>query len=81
MLYKFIDEHTIKKYDGKHIHYNGMIHTNPPVEVLKAVGYKELEKNEPPEYDPETQYLEATYKSGKTITVTYKIHDIEVEDE
>lgn len=78
MLYKFIDNRTIKHFSGMYVDIDGIIYTNPTEETLRLAGYKELEDSKPPEYNPETQYLDITYKSGSKIKVIYTVKDIEL---
>ena len=82
-LYKFIDEHTIKRYVGEYIHYNGKIYTNPSEEILKAAGYKELEEiSELPYYNPSNQVIERRYNGeGSKIKTIFIIKERTDEDE
>lgn len=55
--------------------------TSPTDEMLKYIlGYKDVTDTEPPEYDPETQYLETIYTETDTgITVSYEVKEMEVQ--
>lgn len=55
--------------------------TSPTDEMLKYIrGYKDVTETEPPEYDPETQYLETIYTETETgITVSYEVKEMETE--
>ena len=77
MLYKYINEHCIEKFSGDFVVVDNVIYTNPQEEHLKMAGYKELKSAEIPEYDPETQYAEMTYKDGKNfITEMCEVKDL-----
>ena len=58
-----------------------IIVTSPTDEMLKFIrGYKDVTEAEPPEYDPETQYLDMTYSETDTgITVSYEVKEMEVQ--
>ena len=55
--------------------------TSPTDEMLKYIrGYKDVTETEPPEYDPETQYLETIYTETDTaISVSYEVKEMEVQ--
>ena len=55
--------------------------TSPTEEMQKYIrGYKDVTDTEPPEYDPETQYLETIYTETDTgITVSYEVKEMEVQ--
>lgn len=55
--------------------------TSPTDEMLKYIrGYKDVTEAEPPEYDPETQYLETSYTETDTaISVSYEVKEMEVQ--
>ena len=80
-MYKFINENKIEKFKGGFIVYDGKIYTNPTEETLRLAGYKELVESEKPEYNPETQYLEVSYRDGTDITIIYTVRDINVVQE
>lgn len=58
-----------------------IIVTSPTDEMLKYIrGYKDVTETEPPEYDPETQYLDMTYSETDTaISVSYEVKEMEVQ--
>ena len=58
-----------------------IIVTSPTDEMLKFIrGYKDVTETEPPEYDPETQYLKTIYIETDTgITVSYEVKEMEVQ--
>ena len=77
-MYKFINEHTIKPFEGNYIkdEAKDIMYVHPNNEVLKQFGFMELERPEPPEIG-ENQYLTETYRveNGK-IYVSYTVADI-----
>jgi hypothetical protein len=50
---------------------NGFI-TNPNAELLRSLGYKEVQYTEKPEYDKENEKLSEVYTDGEQITVSYE---------
>lgn len=54
--------------------------TSPTDEMLKFIrGYKDVTEAEPPEYDPETQYLDVVYTETDTgINVSYEVKEMDV---
>lgn len=76
MLYKFIDENTIKKYNGGFVVLNNRIYTNPKADVIASAGYKALAEVELPEYNEESQYIVTTYQDGEVITPVYTIVEL-----
>ena len=72
-LYKFIDENTIKKYNGGFVVLKNRIYTNPKADIVAAAGYKALAEVELPEIDAETQYIVTTYQDGEVITPVYTV--------
>lgn len=60
-VYKLISGREVKKYTGGFVILDNMIHTNPSIEVLFAVGYKPLHTVVDPEYDADTEYIDVTY--------------------
>lgn len=77
MLYKYVSEYCVEKFSGDFVVVDNMIYTNPQEEHLKMAGYKELKSAEIPEYDPESQYVEITYKDGKDfITEMCEVKDL-----
>ena len=75
-LYKYVNENTIKKYNGGFVVLNNRIYTNPKPDIVAAVGYKPLAEVELPEIDAETQYIVTTYQDGEVITPVYTIEEI-----
>ena len=66
MLYLFINENQIEKYNGeilKRYVRNRLVKaiSNPTDDNLKEFGYMELIENTEPEYDTETQTLNIKY--------------------
>lgn len=55
--------------------------TRPTDDMLKYIrGYKDVTETEPPEYDEETQYLEAVYTETDTaVNVSYEVKEMETE--
>lgn len=80
-LYKFINEHEIKKYKGGFVVVNNRIYTNPSEEKIKEAGYKELIKTELPEFNIDTEYLVETYVDGDAITLVYEVKQIEMPEQ
>lgn len=76
MMYKFIDENTIKRADKRYIKHNGVIYVNPTNKTLKAVGYKELVESDYPTYDPNTEYVTDKYVDGDVITHVYEVEKV-----
>ena len=46
--------------------------TNPNEELLKSLGYKEIQYTEKPEFDKENEKLSEVYTDGESITVSYE---------
>ena len=77
MLYRFINENEIKKYNGGFVVVNNRIYTNPTEEKIREAGYKELVYCDKPEYDSKTQYLTEVYSEEDTvIKVRYEVTSI-----
>lgn len=74
-LYKIINEHEIKPYDGSPVK---LYIANPTEEQLRILGYKELIEDEIPEYDTNSQLLEVVYSitNNDKIKKTYNLIDI-----
>lgn len=82
--YKFIDETTVKKYNGgilKLYEDNLCIEgtSNPTPEILKRYRYKELVKDEPLE-EKEGYFIETYYVDGEVITETYRYIELPEEE-
>lgn len=79
-LYK-LENGRLKKFNGGFVVYNNRIYTNPKEEVIRLAGYKDLVYGEEPEYDVETQYLNAVYtEDEKCIYVSYEVIEIPTEE-
>ena len=57
--------------------------TRPTDDMLKYIrGYKDVTETEPPEYDEETQYLEAVYTETDTaVNVSYEVKEMDFSEE
>ena len=77
MLYKFINDNKIKKYNGGFVVVNNRIYTNPTEEKIKEAGYKELAEVMEPEINSDTDYVVVTYVDGEVITPVYEVKQIE----
>ena len=79
-LYK-LENGRLKKFNGGFVVYNNRIYTNPKEEVIRLAGYKDVIKDEEPEYNIETQYLNTIYTEYEDyIAISYEICDI-IEEE
>jgi len=72
-LYKYINSNRIEKFNADFIVLNERIKTNPTEADIKAIGYKAVVEDAMPEYDEQTQYVEAYYTDGDTITKKYRV--------
>lgn len=87
MLYLFINENQIEKYNGeilKRYVGNRLVKaiSNPTDDNLKEFGYMELIENTEPEYDTETQTLNIKYVyNDAQIIKTYEVINIIVDEE
>ena len=54
--------------------------TNPTEEMLKNLGYKEIEYTEKPQYDKEEEKLQEVYTDGDKITVGYEKVELSAEE-
>ena len=85
-MYKFIDKHTVEKYNGEAIkeYDNGKlvnIILNPSEEQLKALDYKEIVDGDVPKFDEETQYLVPTYRIENGVIVReYEVEEADIDD-
>ena len=77
-MYKFINEHTIKPFEGNYIkdEAKDIMYVHPSKEVLKQFGFMEIVRTEPPEIG-DNQYLTEAYRveNGK-IYVSYTVADM-----
>ena len=56
--------------------------SNPSDERLEYEGYHKVVETTPPEYNPETQYIESHYvMSGDNILQVWEVKEIEVAEE
>ena len=85
MVYEFINEYRIEKYDKKYVYVDGIQVSYPSPEVLLMGKKKPLVVEPQPEYDEATQYVQHYYEDGEThITQQWLILDIPqevIEDE
>ena len=72
-LYIYVNENTIKKYNGGFVVLKNRIYTNPKADIVAAAGYKALAEVELPEINAETQYIVTTYQDGEVITPVYTV--------
>lgn len=82
MLYKFINEHRIQKFHGWW-KVESTIVTNADAEALALASgeWFQLVEDEPPEYNPETQYLDYHYEQeAEAIRKVWEVIDIPVDD-
>ena len=82
MLVRYIDENKIKQLENvAYLNINGEKHLivnpkNQPLEILNANGIYEY-IDEKPAYDPNTHYLEITYKlEGNKVYSVYEIKEL-----
>lgn len=78
MLYKFINEHSIKRFRGWW-KVNETIVTNADAEALALASgeWFPLIEDEQPEYNPETQYLDYSYEQeAEAIRKVWEVVDI-----
>lgn len=53
--------------------------SNPSDERLEYEGYHKVVETTPPEYNPETQYIDSHYvMSGDNILQVWEVHEIEI---
>lgn len=82
MLYKHINENRIQKFHGWWKVENTIV-TNADAEALALASgeWKPLIEDEPPEYNPETQYLDYTYAlEADAIRKVWEVIDIPIDD-
>ena len=77
MLGKVVNGNLV--YAPRKVDYEGRTIFNPTSEVLKELGYKEIERSEPPVITF-AQYLTERYVVGDKIYVGYKINDIDYDE-
>lgn len=77
MMYKFINEYQIEKYDKPYVYVDGIQVSYPSTEVLLMAGIKPLAVEDIPEHDEATQYAAYHYEDGETeITQKWEVLDI-----
>lgn len=77
MMYKYIDEHTIEKWDEKYVILDGKQISYPSDDVLLRAGIKPLIEDEMPVYDEETQYIVEYYEDTDTAIIKHwRVEDI-----
>ena len=77
MMYKFIDEHAIEKWDEKYVILDGKQISYPSDDVLLQAGIKSLIEDEMPVYDEATQYIVEYYEHTDTAIIKHwKVEDI-----
>lgn len=82
MLFKFINERRIKKFHGWWKVENTIV-TNADAEALALASgeWKPLIEDEPPKYNPETQYLDYHYEQEvEAIRKVWEVVDIPIDD-
>ena len=76
-MYRFIDEHSIKKWDEKYVILDGKQISYPSDDVLLQAGIKPLIEDEMPVYDEATQYIVEYYEDTDTAIIKHmRIEDI-----
>ena len=80
-MYKFINKYKVEKADkSKILEYNNKQVINPRDENFIEAGYKILEIEEEPIYNPDTEYLIPIYEEqGNTIIQNWIISEYEEE--
>ena len=77
MMYRFIDEETIKKWDEKYVILDGKQISYPSDDVLLQAGIKPLIEDEMPVYDEATQYVVECYEDTDTAIIKHwRVEDI-----
>lgn len=77
MMYRYIDEHSIKKWDEKYVILDGKQISYPSDDVLLQAGIKPLIEDEMPVYDESTQYIVEYYEDTiTTIMKHWRVEDI-----
>lgn len=76
-MYKYIDEHTIEKWDEKYVILDGKQISYPSDDVLLQAGIKPLIEDEMPVYDELTQYIVEYYEEfDAAIIKHWRVEDI-----
>ena len=77
MMYRFIDEHSIEKWDEKYVILDGKQISYPSDDVLLRAGIKPLIEDEMPVYDEDTQYIVEYYEDTDTAIIKHwRVEDI-----
>ena len=77
MMYKYIDEYTIEKWDEKYVILDGKQISYPSDDVLLQAGIKPLIEDEMPVYDEDTQYIVEYYEDTDTAIIKHwRVEDI-----
>lgn len=71
MMYKYIDEYTIEKWDEKYVILDGKQISYPSDDVLLQAGIKPLVEDEMPVYDEATQYIVEYYEDTDTVIIKH----------
>lgn len=77
MMYKYIDEYTIEKWDEKYVILDGKQISYPSDDVLLRAGIKPLIEDEMPVYDEATQYIVEYYEDTDAVIIKHwRVEDI-----
>lgn len=77
MMYKYIDERSIEKWDEKYVILDGKQISYPSDDVLLQAGIKPLIEDEMPVYDEATQYIVEYYEDTDTAIIKHwRVEDI-----
>ena len=77
MMYRYIDEHVIEKWDEKYVILDGKQISYPSDDVLLQAGIKPLIEDETPVYDEATQYIVEYYEDTNTAIIKHwRVEDI-----
>ena len=77
MMYRYIDELTIEKWDEKYVILDGKQISYPSDDVLLQAGIKPLIEDEMPVYDETTQYIVEYYEDTDiAIIKRWRVEDI-----
>lgn len=81
MMYQFINEYQIEKYDKPYVNVAGLQISHPSKEVLLMAGIKPLVEEPMPEYDEAVQYIEPYYEEcEQEIVQKWNVYDIPTEE-
>ena len=83
-MYKLHTNGKLEAYGGQAVVMNGMVHSNPSVEMLYKCGYLPMGAPVIPEHDPETQFVMVDHydlSSDKTeIIAVYTVQALELSE-